>query len=163
MPFSSLDLTLDPASDDAVRTGWRMLEDLRIPSEGRRASPTHRPHLTLFTAQVVSPEVQERATAELTPLLPMRLTSHATVVFGRGPFVVAHLVAPHPALQAIEARLRAVGDSRPWIPHLTLSRKVPLDRLNDALKAAETIRPSVIILDHLRHWDPECRTVSTLI
>ncbi|UIJ35467.1 2'-5' RNA ligase family protein [Allobranchiibius sp. GilTou73] len=152
MPFSSLDLSLDPASDEAVRAGWQALEQQEIPSEGRRTSPTHRPHLTLLAAPTVPPDLLERAARDLRPLLPARLTARATVVFGRGPFVVAHLVVPDPVLRAAVADLRGdEGDL--WIPHLTLSRKVPAGRLTDALRAAEGARPIVVVAQQLRHWD----------
>ena len=161
MPFSSLDLSLDTESDDAVRAGWQALEQCEIPSEGRRTSPTHRPHLTLLAAQTVSPELLERAARELRTLLPARLTVQATVVFGRGPFVVAHLVAADPALRAAVSGLRNDEDG-PWIPHLTLSRKVPADRLNDALRAAGSSRPSTTVLDQLQHWDAVHHIVTRL-
>ncbi|MBO1754996.1 2'-5' RNA ligase family protein [Allobranchiibius sp. CTAmp26] len=163
MPFSSLDLSLDPATDEAVRTGWRTLEQLEIPSEGRRTSSTHRPHLTLLSAPTVTPELSQRAAHELGPLLPVRFTVGATVVFGRGPFVVAYLVVPDRALRDVVTDLRSDVEDGAWVPHLTLSRKVPVTRLNDALCAAETARPDAGVADSLRHWDPTCRTVTSLI
>lgn len=161
MPFSSLDLSLDPASDEAVRAGWQALEQEEIPSEGRRTSPTHRPHITLLGAETVPLELQERAIRRLQPLLPARLVAGATVVFGRGPFVVAHLLTPDPALRTAVASLRDPKDGL-WIPHLTLSRKVPAYRLADALRAAESARPTTVVVNQLRHWDAAHHIVTQL-
>lgn len=164
MPAQSLDLTLDPASDDRMRANWQSLEDLDIPSEGRRTSASHRPHLTVLALPQFDPELLRRAAAELCPLLPLRLDIGAAVVFGRGPFVVSRLVTPSVLLRDVILRLRAqTGVALPaYVPHLTISRKVPSDRLTDALGAAARMRPTSFVIDQLRHWDPGCRTVTTL-
>lgn len=164
MPFQSLDLTLDPASDALMRDGWAALTNAGLRSEGERVSDSHRPHLTVLAAAEFSPELLKEAAETLGALLPMELPVSATVVFGRGPFVVAHLLTPQIRLRAIVEQLRgnAGVTETNWVPHLTLSRKVPTGQIGEALQIAVADRPSVFVADALRHWDPNCRTTTTL-
>lgn len=163
MPFQSLDLTLDPASDALLRAGWTALTDAGITSEGERVSDSHRPHLTALAAAGFRPELLELAGRDLGALLPMELPVSATVVFGRSRLVVAHLLSPGAAVREVIERLRdEAGVTEPWVPHLTLSRKVTAEQLAGALHIAAETRPATITIDALRHWNPETRIVAAL-
>lgn len=166
MAVQSLDLTLDLRSDEAVHACWEAVTAVGARSEGERTGESHRPHLTLFAGAEMDQEMLDLAASELQHRFPLRLPVTATVVFGGGPFVVAHLVMPTPALTVLQQRLRDLaggGSTRPWVPHLTLAKKVTDDYLGAVLAAAAEHRPDFIDIDHLRHWDPTCRTVTTLM
>lgn len=166
MAFQSLDLTLDPRSDDAVHAGWEAVTAVGARSEGERTGDSHRPHLTLFADAEMDQEMLDLAAGEVRGLFPLRLPVAATVVFGGGRFVVAHLVMPTPTLAALEQRLRDLaGDTstRPWVPHLTLAKKVTSAHLGAVVAAADEHRPDFVDIDHLRHWNPTFRTVTTLL
>lgn len=177
MAYQSLDLTLSPDSDDAIRAGWEAVTALGVPSEGGRTSHSHRPHLTLLAAPTMSPELLDLAVSRIGPLLPLRITLGAGVVFGHGPFVAAHLAVIPPSLGLIEQELQqhllprqtdaqsdgAGQSARDWIAHLTLSKKVPIDRLGEVMQAVCRHRPDFVQIDHLQHWDPACRVVTALV
>lgn len=164
MPLQSLDLTFDPDGDRAMRAGWLALDEIGIRSEGRRSSESHRPHLTTLSSAEMTSALLAHATAEMGRLLPLRLSVGATVVFGNGPYVVAHLVIVPPSLCQAVAGLRDLSGSAdlPWIPHLTVARKVRDAQLGPAVAAAALVRPEFVMADQLRHWDPRCRAVTTL-
>ncbi len=153
MPFQSLDLTLDPASDAAMRAGWTALIEAGIRSEGERVSDSHRPHLTALAATKFLPELLQQAGRDLGALLPLQLPVSGTVVFGAGPFVIAHLLTPSADLREVVQHLRSsAGVSQPnWVPHLTLSRKVAVGQIGEALEIAARERPTTFIIDALRH------------
>ncbi len=164
MPFQSLDVTLDPESDASLRDGWAALTQAGVRSEGERVSDSHRPHLTALAAAEFTAELLDQAARDIGALLPLELPVGASVVFGRGPFVVAHLLTPSAELREVVHRLRSsAGVTEPsWVPHLTLSRKVPIGQIGAALDVTARARPSIFIADALRHWDPRYRTVTTL-
>lgn len=172
MAYQSLDLTLDPSSDHAIRGCWDAVAALGVPSEGGRTSASHRPHLTLFAAPAIGPDQVDLAVNELRPLLPLLLALGAGVVFGNGPFVAAHLVVVPPSLGLLEERLRQQHGEQPdrperlghaWIAHLTLSKRVSIHRLGAVMETIGQHRPDFVVIDHLRHWDPMCRTVTRLL
>lgn len=165
MPLQSLDLTLDGEGDAAMRAGWSALDEIAVRSEGQRTSASHRPHLTALALSEMTSALLEEATHTFSRLLPLQLSVGATVVFGTGPYVVAHLVIAPVSLCQVVAGLRDLSDAPglPWIPHLTLSRKVPAAQLSEVVATAAHSRPAFVVADHLRHWDPICRTVTTLV
>lgn len=165
MPLQSLDLTLDSDGDVAVRAGWWAFDEIGIRSESQRTSASHRPHVTALAVPEMTSNLLEHASHEVGRLLPLHLPVGATVVFGCGPYVVAHLVIAPPSLSQAVAGLRAMSGTTgpPWIPHLTVARKVPATQLEGAIAAAADIRPSFVVADHLRHWNPICRTVTTIV
>lgn len=165
MPLQSLDLTLDPDSDLAVQAGWWAFDEIGIRSESRRTSASHRPHVTALAVSEMTSTLLECASRELGQLLPLQLPVGATVVFGGGPYVVAHLVIAPSSLCRAVAGLREMSGATalPWVPHLTLARKVQAAQLAAAIAAAADVRPPFVVADHLRHWDPMCRTVTSIV
>lgn len=164
----SLELVFDEASDEAVRREWDALVAAGLPSQARHTGQSNRPHVTLLVRpQLGSPDL--RALAED---LPLALTLGAPLLFGVGRSrVIARSVIPSPELLAFHARLHELAGSgddaahtlpRAWTAHVTLARRVPLDRVGDALAVLAEAGASelAVTATGLRRWDAATRTVS---
>ena len=104
--------------------------------------------------------------------LPLRLTLGAPLLFGIGRSrVIARSVIASPALLAFHARvheLAGAGDDAPhtlpgaWTAHVTLARRVPLDRVGEALAVIGDAGGSEVTVTAtgVRRWDAATRTVS---
>ncbi|GAB3412082.1 2'-5' RNA ligase family protein [Schumannella luteola] len=176
----SLELTLDAASDAAVRVEWDALAAAGLPSQAAHRHPSNRPHVTLLVRPAFDrPPLADPALAPVLAGLPLPLPLRlgAPVLFGRGERrVLARLVVPSAALLGLHGALHHAvrpGDDAPnttpgeWTPHVTLARRIPLDRLGEALAVLDAADESgAVSLDgvaeSLRHWDGDARIVTPL-
>lgn len=158
----SLELLLDGASEQLVRSEWEALEARGHSSLAAHRSPSNRPHLTLAEGLDGS-EVDAIDWTAFT--LPLAVSLGAPVLFGSGDRrVLARSVTPtlallelhaavHSALSQADARTRP-GD---WMPHVTLARRVRLETLADALGCVGEEIPAQFIT--IRSWNPETRII----
>lgn len=161
----SIELLLDPEAESRVHADWRRLADTGFASPIAHHTAA-RPHITLM----VRPALGEVAFPDAVALLPVRLTLGAPVVFRHGDrCVFARQIVPNEALLGLH---RSVHSTAPpgqdaarttpgdWTPHVTLARRVPLDRLAAALR--------LLGPDHggrgvaLRRWDSASATATPL-
>ncbi|MDQ1123284.1 2'-5' RNA ligase family protein [Microbacterium trichothecenolyticum] len=163
----SLELLLDAAADAAVRSEWNLLAAAGLPSQAHHTGETNSPHITLLVRSTL-PEIDATA---VRPMLPLALTLGAPVLFGSGRTrVVARSVVPSSALLELHTSVHTlagpgddVAHTRPgaWSPHVTLARRVPLDRIGAALDALSggggdlPARATAI-----RRWDAALKTVT---
>lgn len=167
MPDHAFELSLDPASEQAILDQWTALQDAGLPSQADHRSMTNAPHLTLVAASPIPASLIEPAIALFGPLLPAELRLRGLILLGTGPRVtIAHLVEPSSALADGAARLRAlVPDLRHpvWMPHLTLARRVPRRLLPVALEVLEAApAPETLVANRLRWWDPDADVVDEI-
>src|SRR6478609_7725451 len=88
----SVEILLDPASEEAVHDEWARLIEAGLPSAGRQTAPSNRPHITLA--------VRERLDASALPslasaavVLPFDLELGGILLFGHADrFVLARQV-----------------------------------------------------------------------
>ncbi|TPW74874.1 2'-5' RNA ligase family protein [Schumannella soli] len=182
----SLELTLDAASDAAVRVEWDALAAAGLPSQAAHRHPGNRPHVTLLVRPAFDrPPLADPALAPVLAGLPLPLRLGAPVLFGRGERrVLARLVVPSAELLGLHGALHHAmgpGDDAPnttpgeWTPHVTLARRIPLDRLGEALAVLTrldehveggsepiTAEPIAAVAESLRHWDGDARVVTPL-
>lgn len=165
----SVELLPDAAAAARIRTQWTALLDAGLPSGGRIAAPTNRPHLTLLAA----PAVDAGARAALTPVtmrLPLTCTLGAPILFADGSlWTLARLVVPSAELLSVHATavrlvtplLSATPYSHctpgSWTPHLTLARRMTPAQVAEALSIVDAT-PSPITFDALRLWDGDAHT-----
>lgn len=164
----SLEFVLDADADAAIRREWAVLASAGLPSQARHTGPSNRPHVTML----VRPSLPDLPADALRDRLPLPLTLGAPVLFGIGRTrVIARSVVPSLPLLDLHAAvhdLAGAGEDAPhtvpgeWTPHVTLARRVPLDRVGEALAAlggegGEPIGARVI---GIRRWDAASRTVS---
>ena len=167
----SLELVLDEASDSAVRAEWDALLRADLPSQARHTGESNRPHVTLL----VRTGAVEIDGAALAGLLPMALTLGAPVLFGTGRSrVLARSVVATAALIDLHARVHALAGSGEdadhtapgaWTAHVTLARRLPLDRIGDALTALDEVGAREIPARAvgMRRWDAATRTVTDVV
>ncbi|HWB35307.1 MAG TPA: 2'-5' RNA ligase family protein [Rugosimonospora sp.] len=140
---AALELYLDPVADRRLRRLWDALEEAGVPSLRDLTHGRHRPHVSLVAAPELHGAGLVGALDGLDVAPPLRLQlDHVGLFRGRvlwlGPVPTAELLAHH---AAVYARLAAAGASafdeyRPgaWVPHCTLSMRVPHARIPDALR-----------------------------
>lgn len=163
----SLEMLLDGATDAAVRREWDLLAAAGLPSQAHHTGASNSPHITLLVRSAL-PELHATAVREM---LPLPLTLGAPVLFGSGRTrVVARSVVPSSALLGLHARVHALagpGDDAPhtrpdaWSPHVTLARRVPLERIGDALEALASGGGDLpACATAIRRWDAALKTVT---
>src|SRR5262245_34008597 len=140
---AALELYLDAAAERRIRTLWTALEEAGVPTLQRLLDGRHRPHLSLIGAERLDGPAVATALAglEVATPLPVNL-DFAGLFVGRvlwlGPVPSAALLAHH---QAVHDHLDAAGIDcfdvyRPgaWVPHVTVSMRVPRPELTQAIR-----------------------------
>ncbi|MFC8502405.1 2'-5' RNA ligase family protein [Pedococcus sp. NPDC057267] len=163
MPLQSVELVLDAATDAAVRGLWQALAQAGLPSQADHRGPTNAPHVTLAAVPVVTATAEE-ALASLAARLPLPLELAAPTLLGeRRPALVLPVerdgavdVLHHRVLGALSSP--STADEPPWVPHVTLARRLPEDLAPQALALARSLpTPTAGTATALRRWDPEAR------
>ncbi|WP_439029054.1 2'-5' RNA ligase family protein [Gordonia terrae] len=166
----SLELILDDTSDQRVRDEWAVLAEAGLPHQGRVASPTNRPHVTLVAASVIDSGV-DTALSAVSTRLPITMRLGAPVVFGHGRrMTLARLVVPSTEILSVHAQVARVSaeflghESSPafdhtrtgrWTPHVTLARRLDTEQLARALAILELHSEIVGSFVAVRRWDPD--------
>jgi hypothetical protein len=140
---AAIELYLDQVADRRLRKLWDAMEAVEVPSLRDLTHGRHRPHLSLVAAPQLDPTRVTEALRGLPVAPPIELRLDFVGLFrGRvlwlGPAPTAELMA-HQA--AVLARLDTAGvtvfdEYRPgaWVPHCTVSMRVPHARIPDALR-----------------------------
>jgi 2'-5' RNA ligase len=161
---AALELYLDQDASRRVRALWRTLDD-----EGMQSvlslHQMHRPHVSLIVAERLEPEDVANALRGIRVVAPLALTfQYAGQFLGRvlwlGPAPSADLLA-HQA--SVHARLSEAGMDiwdyyRPgrWVPHCTLSMRVPNSLMGLAVRRCLEVLPlgatvvGAAVADHAR-------------
>ncbi|MET4168760.1 MULTISPECIES: 2'-5' RNA ligase family protein [Gordonia] len=176
----SLELLLDDSSDQQVRAEWDALAAAGLPHQGRVASATNRPHVTLAAASRIDPQA-DAALAGVAMRLPVGMRLGAPILFGAaGRSTLARLVVPSTELLSAHAQVcrLAAGfiGSRPagsatspghhgtafahttpgrWTPHVTLARRMDAEQLARALVVLDLRAEIAGEFTALRRWDPD--------
>jgi 2'-5' RNA ligase len=174
-PVVSVELTLDPASDAAIRAGWAALHDAGLSSAGAHPSPSNRPHVSL-AVRAAGPDARaddlRDALADAVAGVPMRIRLSGLLLFPHDDrLVLAHAVVPDAALLALHAAVDAAasgwGAALPrtgpgeWSPHLTIARRLRRGDLPRALELLADHGPLEhdVVGDAIRIWDGRGRRV----
>lgn len=167
----SLELVFDDETDSAVRAEWDALLRAGLPSQARHRGESNRPHVTIL----VRAELAPFDAAPLEDAFPLDLRLGAPVLFGRGRNrVIARSVVPTERLLSLHARVHQlagpgadVDQTVPgaWTAHVTLARRVPLERLGDALSVLEERGGEDLAARAvgIRRWDAATKTVTELV
>jgi hypothetical protein len=160
----SVELLFDDDTDAAVRRIWDDLTDAGVRSLASSTSPSNRPHVTLSVAEHMADAVND-ALSELLTMLPLPCTIGAPMLFGTGPFTLVRLMIPSAELMALHADVHALclphmssgpmphAEPGHWTPHVTLARRVPPEKLADAMSLRGMSRDRRAAAVALRHWD----------
>lgn len=177
----SIELLFDDDTDAAVRAAWTALADAGLPSLAGHTGATNRPHVTVaVTEDTGFADAQDalRLVFEGWALGSdgIAATIGAAVLFGgqRQRWVLARQLVPSRPLLTMHAAVHrtlslhapdatVVEQTLPdaWTPHVTLARRMPADRLADALGAVD-LAPGTARLRAARLWDSVAKTVTPL-
>ena len=147
---AALECYLDVAATRRIRALWDALESAGVPSLRDLTHRRHRPHLSLASADRLDPPQVAAALGELPAAPPLRVElAHVGQFVGRvlwlGPTPTAELLGHH---AAVHARLVAAGVDvdphyRPgaWVPHCTVSMRVPRPALAEAVRLCLEVLP----------------------
>ncbi|HEY8472690.1 MAG TPA: 2'-5' RNA ligase family protein [Natronosporangium sp.] len=147
---AALELYLDGAASRRVRALWDALEAAGVPTLRELTHRRHKPHISLAVAQRLDPAKVEAALTgvPMCPPLPVRL-DYAGQFVGRvlwlGPTPTAELLAYH---ATVHHRLAAAGvEVDPlyhpgvWVPHCTVSMRVPRPLIAEAVRLCLEVLP----------------------
>jgi len=147
---AALELYLDTDSTRRIRTLWRSLESDGIRSMASLLQEKHRPHVSLTAARRLDPAAVSAALSDLEVARPLTLQmGFAGQFVGRvlwlGITPTVELLAHH---RAVHDRLSAAGIEvwdlyRPgrWIPHCTISLRVPNSQMSQAVRRCLEMLP----------------------
>jgi 2'-5' RNA ligase len=161
----SVELLLDRRTDDLLRRQWRLIADTGVRSQASVVTESNRPHITLAVADEIWPRIDRRlAQMEFAPM-PIRLGG--VLLFGRRQAILVRLVVPSEALLALHRTVGEIMAECPgipahtgpgeWTPHITLARRVPRDRLGEAITAVLDEPEIAGTVETVRRWDGERR------
>jgi hypothetical protein len=161
---AALELYFDPATERRIQVLWNALAAVEVPTL-RQLSGRHRPHLSLVGADYLEPAAVTKALTGLPAAPPLPLSFQYVGQFvGRvlflGPAPSADLLA-HQA--EVWGRLREAGIGLSelyapgvWVPHTTMSMRVPRPALTEAVRRCLEFLPiratisSAAVVDHKR-------------
>ena len=147
---AALELYLDVDATRRLRALWHALEAEGVPTLASLQNEQHRPHVSLAAAHRLAPETVAGALGDLTVGRGLTLDLDFTGQFvGRvlwlGVTVTEDLLAHH---RAVHERLAAAGVEvwehyRPgrWVPHCTVSLRVPNALMAQAVRRCLEIVP----------------------
>ncbi|MBB5869169.1 hypothetical protein F4553_002548 [Allocatelliglobosispora scoriae] len=140
---AALELYFDHVTQQRIRTLWTALEEVGVQTMKRLLDGRHRPHLSLTGAERLDGPAIAAALDGLAAAPPLEVNLDFCGQFvGRvlwlGPVPTPELLAHH---AAVHQRLDAAGISgfdvyRPgaWVPHVTMSMRVPRPLLPQAIR-----------------------------
>lgn len=147
---ASIELYFDPAAERRIRGLWDALEEAEIPSLRGQAHRVHRPHLSVVVADVLEPSTVVGALAGFDVAPPLHLDfQYAGQFVGRvlflGPAPTADLLAHHAAiwrrLTDTGVKLSELYTPGTWVPHATVSMRVPRPALTEAIRHCLEVLP----------------------
>jgi 2'-5' RNA ligase len=162
---AALELYFDPTADRRVRALWDALEAAGVPSLREHTHRKHRPHVSLAVADELDADKVRDALngMRIAPAIALSLQYVGQFV-GRvlwlGPAPTVDLLAHH---RVVWERLQNAGlaiselyapDS--WVPHCTLSMRVPRPLISDAVRTCLEVIPvdvrltGAAVVDHAR-------------
>lgn len=173
--MQSVELLLDPATDAAVRAEWAVLSAAGLPSQADHRGETNAPHVSVAVADTFPPD-GEPALVGPAASLPLPLRLGAPVLLGGRRLVLARLVVMDRVLLDLHGTVAGAltGSTNPsphtvpgrWVPHVTLARGIPPDRLSSALEALRSNGSGLPDLlgaaVALRRWDSEAKRAWTV-
>ncbi|SCG78498.1 2'-5' RNA ligase family protein [Micromonospora humi] len=162
---AALELYLDTDATRRIRVLWDLLESDGVPSLRSLLDRRHRPHVSLAVAPRLDPRQVAEALATTVVAAPLRLEfQHAGQFVGRvlwlGPAPTAELLAHHAVVheRLAGAGIDVVEHYRPgrWVPHCTLSMRVPNPLMAAAVRRCLEVLPltatvvGAAVTDHAR-------------
>ncbi|ASW54475.1 2'-5' RNA ligase family protein [Plantactinospora sp. KBS50] len=162
---AALELYLDTDATRRIRALWAALDAEGVQSLRSLLEQRHRPHVSLAVAPRLDPERVAEALAGATVAAPLRLSFQYVGQFvGRvlwlGPAPTAELLAHQRSVyeRLVGAGIPVAEQYRPghWVPHCTLSMRVPNPLMSIAVRRCLEVLPidatvtGAAVADHAR-------------
>lgn len=162
---AALELYLDTDATRRIRVLWDALESEGVQSLRSLLEQRHRPHVSLAVAPRLDPEQVATALAGMRVAPPLRLSfQHVGQFVGRvlwlGPTptaeLLAHQAAVHDRLTRAGVALAEHYHPGRWVPHCTLSMRVPNALMAVAVRRCLEVLPieatvvGAAVADHAR-------------
>lgn len=175
----SIELLLDPATDDVVRRQWRRLAEAGLPSQARHSGDSNAPHVTLMAAETLT-GAHDAQLVDLLGALPLRVSFGGLVVFGRPPrgLVLARGIAVTEEILKLQRRVHELASRTPglaphglaphglpgeWTPHVTLGSRLTPEELARAVEVlGEEPDPETGSFVAGRRWDSTAKMITAL-
>jgi 2'-5' RNA ligase len=166
----AIELLLDPAADAAVRREWAELRALGLPTQADNSSPTNAPHLTLVAGALADGALDELAGHLVASLLPAHAVLGRLTLLGDARLTLARAVELDAVLMEAVLELRAEAtrrdprvSRRPWVPHVSLARRLTSEQAATATTALSPLAPLPVTLTQARRWDFAARRVCPIL
>jgi hypothetical protein len=146
----------------SVRASWAALREAGLPSQLDHRGASNAVHLTVVSAPTIPKPAVEAARRVLGPLLPLRVRVSGLLVLGGSWVTIARAVDVDDTAVGAVLRVRALVPDRQhpgWLPHLTLARRLPRERVQEAVDVLGWA-DEVLELTELRRWDPDAGAVT---
>lgn len=166
--MQALELLLDDDTDAVVRGEWAALRENGLPSQADHTGETNAPHVTLLATERL-PVTDEELGSVLAPLLPVPVRLGPAIAFPGRRIVLARLVVVDTLLLRLHEAAVSASRAEPtpltapgrWVPHVTLARGIPPDRVGEALSLARAPHHDGTAT-LLRHWDSDAKRTTAL-
>lgn len=147
---AALELYFDPVAERRIRRLWDALEEVGVQTLRDLTHGRHRPHLSLTGAERLDAPAVQAALDGFTVAPPLTVKLDFIGQFlGRvlwlGPVPDAALLSHHAAVhdRLAASNVDSFDEYRPgaWVPHCTLSMRVPLTKLTEAIRLCLDVLP----------------------
>lgn len=147
---AALELYFDQAARGRIRALWNAFEEAGIPSLRDLTHGRHQPHLSLVGAPVLDPDAVRAALEGFVVAPPLRIRLDFVGAFlGRvlwlGPVptveLLEHQQQVHSRLAGADVELDPYYRPGAWVPHSTMSMRVPHKLMTDAIKLCMDVLP----------------------
>lgn len=142
-----------------------MLQALALPTQADNTSTTNAPHVTLVSGAFADGALDELAGVLIARLLPSPAVLAELTLFGDARLTLARAVTLDGQLAEAVLALRAEAAQRdpgtarwPWVPHVSLARRLTREQARLAM-AAVSGGPLAVTLTQVRRWDFAARRV----
>ncbi len=147
---AAIEVYFDQTASSRIRKLWDAMEDAGIPSLRDLTHRRHRPHLSLVAAPKLDVEPVRAALAGIEVAMPMTMAlDHIGIFPGRvlwlGPAprreLMDHQRGVYERLDAAGIPLDPYYHPDAWVPHVTMSMRVPHRQMSEAIKLCMDVLP----------------------
>lgn len=162
---AALEMYFDSAAQRRVRRLWDALEEVGVPTMRGALNGRHRPHVSLISAETLDGVAIKQALSGLRAAPPLTLRfDYIGQFLGRvlwlgpvpDPMLLHHHCEVHARLDAAGIEGFEVYEPGSWVPHCTLSMRVPHAKLSEAIRVCMDVLPihativGAAVADHAR-------------
>ena len=162
---AALEMCFDSLAERRFRRLWDALEEVGVQTMRGALNGRHRPHVSLVSAETLDGAAIRKALSGLRAAPPLTLRfDYIGQFLGRvlwlgpvpDPMLLHHHTEVHARLDAAGIEGFGVYEPGAWVPHSTLSMRVPHAKLSEAIRVCMDVLPihativGAAVADHAR-------------